>query len=193
VWSALEQLSEPLRVVALLRFFGTRSGYADIAATLGLPVGTVRSRLSQVRRKLADALLAEAARAHPDVAAREEAATRYQRDCVAAVNRGDLTGYTERWAPDITGHPAGGSTIHGRAELARLIADSTPLAGVRVRLDRVIASAQITVLEARLVNPPDAPARCPAATTQVHLHPRGHTRSIRFAYAGERYCRTWVA
>lgn len=182
VWSALERLSEPLRVVALLRFFGTRCRYEEIAAILELPVGTVRSRLNQVKLKLADALLIEAARAHPDIAAREQAAARYHRDCVDAVNDGDLSGYTERWAPNIAGHPTGAPAIHGRAGLTRMIADNTPRAGVRVLLDRVIASEQITVLEARLANPSDAPDHCPTTTTQVHFHPGGRTESILFAF-----------
>jgi RNA polymerase sigma-70 factor (ECF subfamily) len=187
VWSAIERLSEPLRVVALLRYFAARCSYDEIAAILGLPVGTVRSRLNQARRKLAGALLTEAARVHPDLAAREQAAERYHHDCVDAVNHGNLSGYTERWAPDIAGHPAGGPAIHGRARLARMIADNTPRAGVRVLLDRVIASEQITVLEARLANPPDAPAHCPTLTTQIHFHPGGRTRSIVFAYADAPY------
>jgi RNA polymerase sigma factor (sigma-70 family) len=182
VWSALERLSEPLRVVALLRFFGTRCSYEEIAAILDLPVGTVRSRLNQVKVKLADALLIEASRAHPDIAAREQAAALYHRDCVDAVNDGDLSGYTERWARDIAGHPTGAPAIHGRAGLARMIADNTPRAGVRVLLDRVIASEQITVLEARLANPSDAPDHCPTTTTQVHFHPGGRTESILFAF-----------
>jgi RNA polymerase sigma-70 factor (ECF subfamily) len=184
VWAGLERLSEPLCVVALLRFFGTRCGYDEIAAVLDVPVGTVRSRLNQVKLKLADALLSEAARAHPDVAARDRAAARYHHDCVDAVNEGDLSGYVERWAPDVAGHPTGAPAIHGRAELARMIADNTPRAGVRVMLDRVIASERITVLEARLANPAHGPAHCPASTTQIHFHPGGRTRSILFAYAG---------
>jgi RNA polymerase sigma-70 factor (ECF subfamily) len=185
VWSALERLSEPLRVVALLRFFGLRCSYEEIAEILALPLGTVRSRLNQVKVKLADALLSEAARTHPDIVVREQAAQRYHRECVEAVNQGDLSGYTERWAADIVGHPTGGSVIHGRPQLARMIADNTPRAGVRVGLERVIASQQITVLEARLANQPHAPARCPTVTTQVHFHPQGRTQAIRFAYPGD--------
>jgi hypothetical protein len=63
-----------------------------------------------------------------------------------------------------------------------MIADNTPRAGVRVLLDRVITSEEITVLDARLANPPDTPAHCPAATSQVHFHPGGRTRSIVFAF-----------
>jgi limonene-1,2-epoxide hydrolase len=94
-----------------------------------------------------------------------------------------MSGYIERWAPDVTGRPAGAPAIHGRGRIARMIADNNPRAGVRVLLDRVIASDEITVLEARLASPADGPARCPAATTQIHFHPGGRTRSIVFAFS----------
>jgi|GEM_PF-5811053 hypothetical protein len=57
VWTAISSLPETLRVTAMLRYFGSFQAYDEIAAILGIPVGTVRSRLSQVKTKLADALL----------------------------------------------------------------------------------------------------------------------------------------
>jgi hypothetical protein len=77
----------------------------------------------------------------------------------------------ETWAPDIAGHRTGGPVITGRAPLPGAIANATPCAGVQVVLDRVIASREITGLEARLRNPSHAPDHRPTATTQVHLHP----------------------
>ncbi len=50
VESALNELSPPLRVVPILREMHDLS-YEDIARILDLPVGTVRSRLSEARRK----------------------------------------------------------------------------------------------------------------------------------------------
>src|ERR671931_1726018 len=60
-------------------------------------------RHNPVSFKLADALLTEAAPVHPDVVAFKQAAERYHRECVDALNDGDLTGYTERWAPTSLG------------------------------------------------------------------------------------------
>jgi RNA polymerase sigma-70 factor (ECF subfamily) len=185
VWSAIERLSEPLQIVALLRHFSTHCSYDEIARILGLPVGTVRSRLNQVRLKLADALMQEATLAHPDVGARNAATGRYYRDGVDAANRGDLSGYAERWAPDIRGVAHAGPTVDGRERLAQVMTDGTPGAGVLVRLDRVIASSRLTILEAHFENPSDAPEHCPLPTTQVHFHPQGRTRSILFTF-GER-------
>ncbi len=124
--------------------------------------------------------------AHPDVAAREVASDRYYRECVAACNRDDFSGYAEMWSPDIIARTWGGPTICGRALLVQTMGDNTLRAGVRVCLDRVIASSQITVLEARLENPPETPDHCPPVTTQVHFHPDGQTRSILFAFGQER-------
>jgi RNA polymerase sigma factor (sigma-70 family) len=66
VWTALGELPEPLRVTAMLRYFGSYSSYEKISAILGVPIGTVSSRLSQVKVKLADALLKTAGLAHDD-------------------------------------------------------------------------------------------------------------------------------
>jgi RNA polymerase sigma factor (sigma-70 family) len=66
IWTALEGLSPALRLVTLLRYFTEVSSYADIAAVCATPVGTVRSRLSLARTKLADALRAAADQAYGD-------------------------------------------------------------------------------------------------------------------------------
>jgi hypothetical protein len=117
------------------------------------------------------------------LAAHEQASARYYRDCIDAFNGGELSSFTERWAADIAGHHSGGPPIIGRQELAGTIADATPRAGVTVLLDRVIASREITILEARLRNPEHAPDHCPTTTTQVHFNPSGPNRSIILAFS----------
>ncbi len=68
VWTSVGRLSEPLRLVTMLRHFSTCAAYEDIAKVCDVPVGTVRSRLSEARRILADDLLRTAAAAHTDAA-----------------------------------------------------------------------------------------------------------------------------
>ena len=53
VWTALERLSEPLRLVTILRYFTGADSYDAIAALCGVPVGTVRSRLNAAKANLA--------------------------------------------------------------------------------------------------------------------------------------------
>jgi len=77
MWAAIYQLPEVLRVTAILRYFGSYSSYGEISAILGMPVGTVRSRLNQVKIKLAEALLKTAGLAHTEARQLTESQTRF--------------------------------------------------------------------------------------------------------------------
>jgi RNA polymerase sigma factor (sigma-70 family) len=54
LYSAMAHLPEVLHSTLILRYFSTFQSYEEIAAILGVPVGTVRSRLNQARLKLLD-------------------------------------------------------------------------------------------------------------------------------------------
>lgn len=56
---AMSQLSEPFRVAFALVDIGDLS-YAEAAESLGVPIGTVRSRLFRARRELQESLIAYA-------------------------------------------------------------------------------------------------------------------------------------
>ncbi|MFK0105256.1 RNA polymerase sigma factor [Streptomyces sp. NPDC091217] len=74
IWAALEELSPVLRMPLVLRYFTAEgASYEQVALACGVPVGTVRSRLSQGRAKLAAALTATADTAHRDAAQRARA------------------------------------------------------------------------------------------------------------------------
>ena len=53
LYEALRYLSDELRSCLMLRYFSSIKSYEDIAAILGIPIGTVRSRLAAAREKLA--------------------------------------------------------------------------------------------------------------------------------------------
>jgi DNA-directed RNA polymerase specialized sigma24 family protein len=55
-WHGLRQLSPAVQPVATLRYFTVNNSYEQIAALCGIPVGAVRSRLSEARRQLAEVL-----------------------------------------------------------------------------------------------------------------------------------------
>lgn len=58
VWSAIGRLSDDHREILVLRDFNDLS-YDELAATLGIPRGTVMSRLHAARKKLRDQLVAD--------------------------------------------------------------------------------------------------------------------------------------
>ncbi|WP_089101326.1 RNA polymerase sigma factor [Streptomyces hyaluromycini] len=74
LWAALEELSPVLRMPLVLRYFTAEgASYELIALACGIPLGTVRSRLSQGRAKLAVALAATADAPHGDAGQRVRA------------------------------------------------------------------------------------------------------------------------
>jgi RNA polymerase sigma-70 factor (ECF subfamily) len=165
LWQAIEELSPVLRMTVLLRHFSSRAtSYEEIAAVCGVPVGTVRSRLSQARARLAEAMAATASAAHADAAALAEASRREAQDTLDAAEQGHFAALlAERWAPDVTLFD-GRRPVGGRELLVRGM-ECDLEAGVRQRFVGVVASSDTVIWEMDLVNPAQDPEHCPPAVT----------------------------
>ena len=96
VWTALERLSEPLRLAVMLRYFTGASSYEAIAELCGVPVGTVRSRLSTAKRRLAEELLETAAFAHDEAMARWRRAAPLGEAYLRLERDGDVNAFRRR-------------------------------------------------------------------------------------------------
>ncbi len=179
VWGALQELSEPLRLVAMLRYFTGVTSYAQIAMLCGVPVGTVRSRLSDARRKLADSLLATTGPGHMDAVAQT---ARLRLDATSLVAPDDIRTFastlTEGWSPEveITG-PAGRLGV-GREILIRMM-ESDLDAGVRQRPVNMITDGGIAIIEADLLNPRDDPHHCPPSVVWLQFLRGGRVHRLR--------------
>jgi RNA polymerase sigma factor (sigma-70 family) len=179
VWTALSRLSSPLQVTAMLRWFGSHASYAEIAAILDVPVGTVRSRLNEAKRQLAEALLACADLVH-DGAQRA-------RDRGVALYGGALDDHV-RWeefvrtfSDDVVVVRARGDEVRGRRAVTALVG-AYPEAGVELHPTRVLSGEQVTILEGRFEG--RHPYGCPPETAQVHFHRAdGLTERVRLYYA----------
>lgn len=183
VWTALATLPEVLRVTAMLRYFGTHASYAEIAAILGVPIGTVRSRLNQAKTRLGEALLETAALAHDEAQVVTAARARHFAAAVDEINHGrgyDL--FVAGFSADPVLALPGGRVLHGRAPLVADL-ESDLLAGTKLRLTKVFASKDVAILEATFENPPDNPNRCPPAITQVHVQRDGLTQRLHLYFA----------
>jgi RNA polymerase sigma-70 factor (ECF subfamily) len=161
IWRALEELSEPLQAVVLLRYFSGVSTYSQIAALLDVPVGTVRSRLNEAKRRLGAALLTTASASHDDVALFTSRRRREIADLFAAAKQGQVSRtLADMWAPDLELFGPQGQTSRSREALMRIM-ESDLEAGVRQRVVEVTASQRFTIIESDLLSPPWDPNHCP--------------------------------
>jgi RNA polymerase sigma-70 factor (ECF subfamily) len=179
VWEAVEELSPTLRLPLVLRHFTEGvTGYERIAQACGVPVGTVRSRLSQARAKLAEALAATAAGAHSDARLRTAASWDEARDTLSAAEAGDFGKVLkERWSPEIA--LLSGATSIGNAALLERVMDGDLAAGVRQRPVNVAAGRSLTVWEMDIINPADDPGHCPPAVAWIMTLSGGRVARLR--------------
>jgi RNA polymerase sigma-70 factor (ECF subfamily) len=182
VWAALYELPDALRVTAMLRYFGYYSSYAEIAAILDVPVGTVRSRLNQVKVKLADTLLETAGLEHDEARRLTDSQTRYFSAVFDEYNRGQ--GYetlTSTLSDDFL-HVRSDGVTGGLGWFVEELEDDLET-GMKLHLTNIVASRDVTVVEGILENPPDNPFHCPPATSQVYFYKDGRIRLMREYFA----------
>jgi RNA polymerase sigma factor (sigma-70 family) len=184
VWTALGSLPEVLRVTAMLRYFGTHASYEEISAILGVPVGTVRSRLNQVKVKLAEALLSTAGLAHDEARLLTESQERYWKVAFEEYNRKrdyEMLASTFSVDPPVVLH-SGGSAFCGHAFLVDHWEEDLG-AGVHMPLKNVIAGKGITIIEGDFENPPEDPFHCPPATSMVFFYHHDKVHRVHQYYA----------
>jgi RNA polymerase sigma factor (sigma-70 family) len=182
VWTALERLPEPQRVVVMLRHFSTASSYSAIAEICDVPVGTVRSRLNAARARLADELLRTATAAHADGNQVREWSLAAGVAMLAFQHSGDQRLLDSVFSPDVTFRMADRVERRGRGNLATGLARDFE-DGVTARPLRVIPGERVAITELLLDNPPEQPLHCPPAVTQVHFHDAGHIHRLVSHYA----------
>ena len=178
VWHAIEELSPPLRVVAMLRYFSDLSSYEQIAGVCALPIGTVRSRLSQARVKLTGALSATAERSHEDASAKLEICRQDAVDTLAAADRGAFSELTVRWSPQLELIQAHGD--RGGIDLLLTVLQTDQQNGTRRRPVNVVVGGDVVIWETELTHPPDQPSGGPTAAAWVmSLDADGLVRQLR--------------
>lgn len=186
VWQALHELSEAHREVVVLRYFATANTYSAIAATLGIPVGTVRSRLHDARAALRQALPALESSAHADHARLEREREALFAGIVDEYNRGvDLALLRDLLTSDARLTAAGNDEVWRGATRIVGSLEQDVQAGVTMQLMRVVASADMSVVEAAFRNPHDDPHHCPPLTTQVYRHRGDGVHSLHLHYSAD--------
>jgi RNA polymerase sigma-70 factor (ECF subfamily) len=183
IWEAVEQLSPTLRLPLVLRHFSQNlTSYEQIAQICGVPVGTVRSRLSQGRTKLAAALTATASTAHSDVRQRTVTSWQQAHATIDEAERGNFAAVlAQHWSPEVR-LMRGASAVGGREFLLHGM-EGDLATGVRQRPRHVVAGQSLAVWEMDLISPQDNPQRCPPAVAWIMNLSGGRVRELRLHHA----------
>ncbi len=183
IWAALQKLPETQRVTVMLRYFGSCDSYEEVASILGVPVGTVRSRLFDAKIRLSDLLLSSAAGrddAHEKLQAERKA---FYEDAFHSLYRGHRDKFLSHYADDLHLLWSTGTQSHGR-EHFDVEMDTDLRTGVRIRPKSVMASGNVTVVEGVVVNPPEKPNLCPPGCVLVMKEGRRQVERLHIHLAG---------
>jgi RNA polymerase sigma-70 factor (ECF subfamily) len=180
VWGALDALPADEQLTVVLRYFTRCESYDAIARLTAVPVGTVRSRLSRGRSRLADAL-AETDGARGAHARLEESRREQWEDFYRVLHEHPAPrSYRELYAGEVDVRDRGGRWVGIRSWSAHE-REAIDL-GVRAALVGLLAGRDLTVVELDFANPAAAPGHCPPQATFVHRLERGRTRELRIHY-----------
>jgi len=183
IWGALEQLPEPQRLAVVLRYFTGASTYQQIAEVSGVPVGTVRSRLSEARGRLARSMAASADASYDVAGGVRQARERAAQETFGAVRVGDFAAaVTDYWAPDVQATWPSGTTTTGHAFLIGAMEQDRAY-GVTMRLRNVVAGSDLVIWETDLVSPAEHPEHCPPAAVWVQWLRAGRVSRFRLLHA----------
>jgi RNA polymerase sigma factor (sigma-70 family) len=178
VHEGLRFLSEELRSCVMLRYFSSYSSYDDIARLLGIPVGTVRSRLAAAREKL-HAIYSS----HEDAseAAAKLSATwshYYRQQWLGLYDDAQTRNVLfEHFSPSLLIRFTSGKAGQGRSILEKEI-DNDLRFGSRFTISNVVSSGNLSVLEGPNFNHPDHPDRCAPHTAMVVIRDGDRAESV---------------
>jgi RNA polymerase sigma factor (sigma-70 family) len=191
VWSALGRLPEDLQLTAALRYFSSHpSSYEEISAILGVPMGTVKSRLNTAKLRLGEALLETADLEHDETRWFTKARANFFETAYAEYNQRE--GYdllASAFSEGLVLSMANGKVFLRGYEFLVGDMERDLEVGVKMLPKEVISSKDVAVIECDIENPPDSPHGCPPAVSQVAVYRAGkiHRLNWHFPVKAARY------
>ncbi|MFI5999342.1 RNA polymerase sigma factor [Streptomyces sp. NPDC051366] len=180
IWDAVEELPQQLRLVLMLRHFSGITSYQEIADACEVPVGTVRSRLSQARTKMAQVLISTAEQAHDDASTVTDGSRREALATLQAWETGGLPReISELWPAETEmvgrlGRP--GERVHPVPVMRSYLEG-----GVRQHLHHVVAGRDIAIWEMDVTHH-GADHVCPPSLAWLMFRRDGRVEKLRVVF-----------
>ena len=167
IFEALRHLSDELRSCVMLRYFSSFNNYTDIASLLHIPVGTVRSRLSAAREKLAQLYCRYDDAGAKTLQQAKQWSAYYQllwtRVYDDATIRNELFNHLH---PMINIRFTSGKTARGRNIIEKEVNDDLQF-GTRFNATMITSCGDISLVEGVNSNTKEFPDRCPPSSVFV--------------------------
>ena len=167
VYVALNKLSDELRACVMLKYFTRFKSYEDIALILGIPIGTVRSRLSAAKGKLLSA--------YKRISDTTDNAMKESRRWSSYYlylwqnlyeNRVVRNEFIQHMHPSMNVRFTSGKLRRGRILLDAALEDDIRH-GSQLCVDEVSSSGDVSVISGANLNSQEHPHHCPASTVVV--------------------------
>lgn len=167
LWNAIEALSDNLKTSLLLRYFSSFYTYEEISQILQIPQGTVKSRLSEAKRKLKQ--LVTGSSLTPEISKKylqeADGHKKYWKEFYQGYR-----GLKNYFANDLLVlFPKENRTLDFKAWSKEI--ESDLVTGSIFHPTSAVASGTISVVEGRFTNSPETPFRCPQNALAVLFHP----------------------
>lgn len=178
MYEAMGQLSEELCSCIMLRYFTSFSSYEDIALILGIPIGTVRSRLSAAREKLT-LLFKRLEDTDDEVLTQSKQWSGYYHHLWGNMYddsqiRNEFINHLQ---PTLDIHYTSGQIGKGRMFVEDEINDDF-VYGTRFNVADVSSCGNISVIEGINLNSSEHPERCPPSTVFVAIRKKDRIGAI---------------
>jgi RNA polymerase sigma factor (sigma-70 family) len=168
IWERITHLSEPLRLVVLLRYFTAFNDYENISTVLCVPVGTVRSRLNEAKKRLKKIWNYELSGMPEKLKTEAKYWNEFYEYSFRNIQKDDKARkmFNNHLLPDLTIRFTSGKTAYGRNLFEKEINDDITY-GTTYGIGTVFNLKDIGIMQGENINSKEYPDRCPPTSTLI--------------------------
>jgi RNA polymerase sigma factor (sigma-70 family) len=168
LWERMSRLSEPLRIVLLLRYFSNFNNYYSISEILDIPIGTVRSRLNEAKKQLKKSWNLSLSEMPQNIKSEAEYWNEFYEYSFKFIQRDPTVkqNFNNHLLPDLTINFTSGKTKQGRELIEKEFEDDLRY-GTSYKMGSIFNLKNIGILQGENINSFEYSDRCPPTSTLI--------------------------